>query len=322
MSIGRMPETAAFEDPEGLTTDGSPLKEAPVTAVQALSLEEGAVWGEGQLQVPTRCPSDAPGETTRPTMTTKQIVSLNGSPRKRRSNTGELLREIEALIPPDLAHVTRLDLADYEVAHCLGCERCILKDIPCFQDDDAGRVLQQIREADGLILSSPVYMLNVTGKLKSLIDRSASWFHRPTLVGRPALVASSTAGSGLKETLDYLEKVVIQWGGHPAGRIGRSLTDAEPVGRSELSRFLWHLRNEPSRYRPSLRQLIFYHVQKVVAMKTSPVDRAYWEAQGWDEAVYYHPCRISLVKQAFARAFYWMLERRVEPVERSVDKRD
>lgn len=247
----------------------------------------------------------------------KQIISLNGSPRKRNSNTGQLLSEITGLIPPHLAGVTQLSLADYEIAHCLGCQRCILKDVPCFQEDDAAWVLRQVREADGFILGSPVYMLNVSGKLKSLIDRSASWFHRPTLVGRPAIVVSSTAGSGLKGTLDYLRDVVIQWGAHPAGRVGRSLTDSQPVTESDVSRFLWHLQNDPSRYRPSLRQLIFYQVQKVVALKTSPVDCAYWESQGWDEAVYYHPCRISLIKHAIAKAFYWMLERRVQPVSAS-----
>jgi len=247
-------------------------------------------------------------------MAPKQIISLNGSPRKRRSNTGDLLDEIAALIPPDVAQVSRLSLADYHIEHCLGCERCILTDRPCFQEDDAEWILGRIRDADGLILSSPVYMLNVSGKLKSLIDRSASWFHRPTLVGKPALVASTTAGSGLKETLDYLEKVVIQWGAHPTDRVGRSLTRADPIVEAEVASFVWHLRNDPGRYRPSLRQLIFYQVQKVVALKTSSVDRAYWEARGWDEALYYHPCRIPLVKRAIARGFYWMLYRRVEPV--------
>jgi multimeric flavodoxin WrbA len=248
-------------------------------------------------------------------MTDQHIIALNGSPRKRHSNTGDLLDEIAALIPPQLAEVSLLNLADYEIKHCLGCQRCILRDVPCPQEDDAERVLSQIREADGLILSSPVYMLNVTGKLKSLIDRSASWFHRPVLVGKPALVASSTAGSGLKETLDYLEKVIIQWGAHPTDRIGRSLTKPRTIEKSNLSRFLWHLRHAPDRYRPSLQQLIFYQVQKVVALKTSPVDRTYWEAQGWDEAIYYHPCRIGPLKRVIAAAFYWMLYRRVEPVK-------
>jgi NAD(P)H-dependent FMN reductase len=220
------------------------------------------------------------------------------------------------VIPSHLAEVSQLSLADYEIEHCLGCQRCILKDTPCFQEDDAGWVLRRIREADALILGSPVYMMHISGKLKSLIDRSASWFHRPTLVGRPALVVSSTAGSGLKETLGYLERVVIQWGAHPAGRVGRSLAHAEPVAESDVSRFLWHVSNAPSRYRPSLQQLMFYQIQKVVALKTSPVDRVYWEARGWDEA-YYHPCRLSPVKRALARGFYWMLDQRVKPVEAS-----
>ncbi len=254
-------------------------------------------------------------------MISRQIVSLNGSPRKRHSNTGRLLREITALIPSDVAEVSQLSLADYQIEHCLGCQRCILKDVPCFQEDEAQSVLRRIREADALILGSPVYMMHVSGKLKSLIDRSASWFHRPVLTGKPAMVVSSTAGSGLKETLSYLESVVIQWGAHPAGRIGRSLTRAQPITESDVSRFLWHLRNDTSRYRPSLRQLIFYQVQKVVALKTSPVDRVYWEAQGWDEAIYYHPCRMSLVKRAIAGAFYWMLDRRVQPVRPSAQGR-
>jgi multimeric flavodoxin WrbA len=41
------------------------------------------------------------------------------------------------------------------------------------------------------ILSSPIYMGGVSGKLKVFIDRTRKWFHRPELIGKPVLFAAT-----------------------------------------------------------------------------------------------------------------------------------
>ena len=143
----------------------------------------------------------------------KHVVAVNGSPRK--ATTQKLLDEIEELLETQQIQMTTINLGDYQVDDCIGCELCIRKTGQCFQKDDSQSILSQLVAADGVILASPVYLMSITGKLKSLIDKTASWVHRSPMVGKPMLSVSTTGGAGLKDVHNYLEKVGVQWGMHP-----------------------------------------------------------------------------------------------------------
>jgi hypothetical protein len=181
-------------------------------------------------------------------------------------------------------------------------------------EDDAQDVLSKVLAADGLVLATPVYVGTVTGKLKSLIDKTASWLHRPQVVGLPVLPVVSTAGSGQKRTLAYLAEAVTYWGAHPLAGISRTATNRRPVDRSELEPFLRHLGMSKARYRPSLRQVVLFEVQKVLALKVSRIDRQFWQERGWDRRDFYYSCRLSLAKRLVGRLLFAILMHRVRPV--------
>jgi multimeric flavodoxin WrbA len=242
----------------------------------------------------------------------KSVFILNGSP--RRQHTLRLCDEIARALDRPGIQVSLLNLGDYEIRDCAGCEACIMRTSRCGQKDGAAEIMARMVASDGVVLAAPVYMANVPGKLKSLIDKTAWWMHRPQLAGKPVLVAATTAGSGLKQVLGYLESVAIQWGMQPAGRIGRSLTAHAPVTEAAVRRFAWHLDAPRSQYRPSLPQLTLYQVQRVLAMKVLPLDRAYWTQRGWDQRIYYYDCRIDPARRLIARALYRILWMRVNPV--------
>jgi multimeric flavodoxin WrbA len=246
------------------------------------------------------------------TQKTKYVVAVNGSPRN--VTTQKLLDEIAAKLASYQIEVTTISLAGKEIKDCAGCERCIRETTLCIQRDAAQEILAQLLAADGVILASPVYMMHVSGKLKSLIDKTASWVHRPPMAGKPVMMVATTGGSGLRQTLDFLKQTIIQWGAHPTSRIGRRATDSRPVSDQEVASFVWHLNNDPRHYRPEWVQLAFYQVQKVLALKVASIDRAYWEERGWDKSIYYYPCRISLPRRWIAGLFYRILYRRVQPV--------
>jgi multimeric flavodoxin WrbA len=241
--------------------------------------------------------------------TMKHVVAINGSPKK--ATTFKLLREIAAMLEVHQIKVTILNLGDYAITECIGCEQCIRKTSVCFQDDDAQSILSQLVNADGVILASPVYVMNIPGKLKSLIDKTASWVHRPKMAGKPVLFVSTTAGAGLKDVMNYLEKVAVQWGAYPTGKIGRSITNKLPPSYAELKSFIWHLNNSPSSYTPSLRQLLQYQVQKALALNVIPLDVEYWTQQKWDKQLYYYPTHVSLLKRGIAQAFFKYMDRQV-----------
>ena len=247
------------------------------------------------------------------------VLALNGSPRQ--GNTHRVIQEIADLLRPHGIDVRELSLARLRIDDCVGCERCIRETSACVLPDDAGDILDLLTKADGLILASPVYVMQVPGRLKSLIDKTASWVHRPPLAGVPTLLVGTTAGSGLGQTLSYLEQVAVQWGAFPTGRIGRTVTDRRPVQAREVGRFLWHLRHPRAMYRPSAQQVLFFQVQKTLALKVSALDRAYWTERGWHTAPYYYACRLSWALRLLGSLMSWILDWRVRPGEHVLGRR-
>lgn len=240
----------------------------------------------------------------------KHVVAINGSPRK--ANTTLLLNRISGVLAKHGIKTTSLSLSDYRIMECIGCETCVRKTGKCFQDDATEAVLSQLRNADGIILSSPVYLMQITSSMKRMIDKTPSWTHRPPLVGKPVLLASTSAGSGLKNVLTYLETVAIQWGAHPTGFIGRSHLNQSPVTEEDLKKFIWHLTNPKEKFSPSYKQITQYQVQRVLATKVLDIDKQFWQKKGWDKQIYYFPCRIDPIKRLWGSLFFRFMNSRVK----------
>jgi multimeric flavodoxin WrbA len=77
---------------------------------------------------------------------------------------------------------------------CLGCYGCT-KEAKCVQeDDDFAEILAKMREAEGIILGSPVYLSSVVPQMMALLDRAtfvSLWNNRffAGKVGGPITVA-------------------------------------------------------------------------------------------------------------------------------------
>lgn len=243
----------------------------------------------------------------------KKVIALHAS--RRKMNTYGLLVQIRELLKEQDAEVEIVPLYDLELKDCLGCEQCIRRD-RCALDDGAEELMEKLSGADGIILSSPVYLQQVSGKMKSFIDRTCRWFHRPALAGKPVLCVATTKGSGLKLTLDYLENVAMQWGGMPAGRVGRSVRNADrPVKASELKRFA-ELLKDPAKYRPPLTALMDFEVQKVLAGRLEGLDGQFWEEKGWNPLPYYFPCRVGALQGGATRLVGDVIRKKVAGVKR------
>lgn len=101
----------------------------------------------------------------------KKIISVIGSPRvdgnsatigKRFCDTGEKLG----------AEVRTFVLNKLRYQGCQGCMLCKTKLERFALEDDLTEVLDAIRNTDVLVLSSPVYFWDVSGQLKTFMDRT------------------------------------------------------------------------------------------------------------------------------------------------------
>ena len=60
---------------------------------------------------------------------------------------------------------------------CQGCGACKTKRDTCVLEDDLAPVLNAVRDADLLVLASPVYFGDLSGQLKCFFDRTYSYFN-------------------------------------------------------------------------------------------------------------------------------------------------
>lgn len=230
-----------------------------------------------------------------------KVIAINSSNRKM--NTYDLITQVKEILKDNNIDVEIINLFDYDIKPCIGCEHCLVKG-GCVLTDQVFDIMEKIKLSDGIILTSPVYMENISGKLKTFVDRTCRWFHRPEIYGKPVLVISTTKGSGLKYTLKYLEKVVIQWGGFNAGKIGRSIRNIDnKISKSDCDNFINHLSMKKESYKPSLKALINFQVQKVLAYKLIGLDSEYWKEKGWNYTAYYFKCSINIFKSLIATGF-------------------
>jgi len=105
------------------------------------------------------------------------ILGLQGSPRKK-GNTHTLLSAFLDEAERLGAHTKLLDVPRENIAPCQECGNCERKGF-CPIDDDMQQVYPMLRQADIIVLGTPVFFYGATAQLKCLIDRSqALWSRR------------------------------------------------------------------------------------------------------------------------------------------------
>lgn len=101
---------------------------------------------------------------------TKKVLGILGSPRLD-GNAADLL--VSALKGAESAgaETERLNLARMNIHPCLECRACDAAASCSQRDDEMGTIYSWIREADAIVLSSPIFFMGVTAQTKAMIDR-------------------------------------------------------------------------------------------------------------------------------------------------------
>lgn len=98
------------------------------------------------------------------------ILILNGSMRKN-GNTARLVQSFaDGAVQNN--NVEIVYVADYNVNPCIGCNSCFVREgNNCFQDDDMVKIYEKLRNADIVVIASPVYFYGISAQLKAIVDR-------------------------------------------------------------------------------------------------------------------------------------------------------
>ncbi|WP_400204362.1 flavodoxin family protein [Candidatus Methanomassiliicoccus intestinalis] len=97
------------------------------------------------------------------------VIGISGSPRVN-GNTNLLLDAVLEGSRSENAEVKKFYLANSVHSGCLGCGRCDTAG-SCHIKDDISEIYDCIKEADALVLASPIYFENISSWMKTFVDR-------------------------------------------------------------------------------------------------------------------------------------------------------
>jgi multimeric flavodoxin WrbA len=103
-----------------------------------------------------------------------KVIAINGSPRKN-FNTATLLEHAIRGSVSAGASTEAFHLYDMRYSGCVSCFSCKQKQGAglgkCAFQDELSPVLEKIMACDALLLGSPIYFSDVTGKMRSFMER-------------------------------------------------------------------------------------------------------------------------------------------------------
>lgn len=101
-----------------------------------------------------------------------KIIAINGSPKGKSSNTDILVKEFCKGAEEAGAAVEHVYLIEKEIKNCHGCFNCWTKTPgKCIINDDMKEIRKKLLNKDIIIFATPLYVDNVTGIMKTFIDR-------------------------------------------------------------------------------------------------------------------------------------------------------
>ena len=147
----------------------------------------------------------------------RKIVVLNGSPRKK-GNTSALVRVFTRGAEEAGHTVTEFFLDGMDIHGCKGCFGGHSgRDCPCVQKDDMGKIYPAVRESDVVVLASPLYYWNLSGQLRTAVDRLFALEEGDGNLlrghGRASALLMAAEGNGFGDVLTYYDHLLehLRW---------------------------------------------------------------------------------------------------------------
>ncbi len=234
-----------------------------------------------------------------------KILVIIGSPRKGETYAAvEQLKE--RLNQQGDVEFDDLWLRDAKLGPCRGCHACIrFGEAKCPLKDDRAAIVARMETADGIIFATPVYSLQVSYLMKTLIDELSYLWHRPRFFGKFAMGLASGGGQ-FKETLGYLKQNAKSWGFTWVTEVGAPHPDAlVPKARANYERSLdkaarrfYQAIRDGRTPAPKLEDLIRFRMWRVNAVACKefiPADYQHWNETGWFQRDYYSGAKIGPV---------------------------
>ena len=248
-----------------------------------------------------------------------KILIIHGSP--RRGNTWKILNKVKEKINEEIdADYEIIELSKMKIPMCTGCFNCILKsEEKCPHYESIKYINDKITWCDAMIITSPVYSLQISGQLKNFIDHMSYNFHRPKYFNKKALIITTTGGVRAKEIANYIKEVLTFWGINTTYKLpivyrDNNLEKYDKQIDKVLSKFIYTLKNEKIKA-PTFKTVASYNSFRSMSTtfytKGNP-DYDYWKNSELYKYPYHPDANIGKVKSVFGNTLYKVISKRMK----------
>jgi len=152
----------------------------------------------------------------------KKIIILNGSPRGK-GNTAALTAEFKRGAEAAGNEVQEFFLSKMKINGCLGCwSGGKDPDHPCSQRDDMEKIYPAYKEADVVVLASPLYYWFISGFLKNALDRLFAIAECDPNYRNPkkqSVLIMAAEGAGFEESEHWYDRLEKHIGWKSLGKV-------------------------------------------------------------------------------------------------------
>ncbi|MCL2631714.1 MAG: flavodoxin family protein [Coriobacteriia bacterium] len=134
------------------------------------------------------------------------VLIINGSTRENGS-TSTALHEVARGLSDGGVESEQLWIGKDAIRPCVACYGCRNRSEGCaFGDDDGvNAAIEKLRQAEGLVIGSPVYFAGINGSLKCFLDR-VFYSGRDAMKLKPAGCVVSARRAGTTSALEQVQK--------------------------------------------------------------------------------------------------------------------
>ncbi|MCR4678445.1 MAG: flavodoxin family protein [Lachnospiraceae bacterium] len=169
-----------------------------------------------------------------------RIVNVNGSPHAEIGNTHALLKRFIEKINSEGYEVelTNHFLVKEKIEGCRGCTRCMRRGVCVLESkDDVKAIIDDMKNADIVVYSTPIFVMHVTGYMKRYLDRTAYVTHRMLLEGKRGFYVLASQGLGIDETSAYVRHVMEAMGVDVMGSVlGTAIVHGQFLNDEEIDK--------------------------------------------------------------------------------------
>ncbi|WP_251859433.1 NAD(P)H-dependent oxidoreductase [Clostridium sp. Marseille-Q2269] len=246
-----------------------------------------------------------------------KCLVIHGSP--RRGHTWDVLNIAEKEMKRNgQIQFEHIELAKENIINCVGCFNCIFKgEDKCPHKESMTKIVDKIEKSDALIVTSPVYSMQVTGLLKNFIDHMSYNFHRPRFFTKKALVITTTAGAGHKDAANYIRNVLYYWGFNHVQTIPIAYRNVKLTDKNKnrvitaAKSFMLDLKSNKL-HRPSIKSVVMFNIWRAMAREKyeeGTADYDYWTNTGLENYPFSKEVKISMFKRLIGNFMYKVISK-------------